>query len=68
MGKLNDPNGEDQWEFSAEIRYETPDAYLVFDGEKEHWLPKSKTEVHHDRGNVYSFIIPMWLAETKEII
>lgn len=57
-------DGEDKlYEFAAELRHETQNAYLVHDGEKEVWLPKSKTERD---GNTY--IVPEWLAAEKGLV
>jgi hypothetical protein len=47
------------FDFAAEIRHETDKAYLLFDGTKEGWVPKSQTENHNDG----TFTIPQWLAE-----
>uniref|UniRef100_A0A6H1ZY07 Uncharacterized protein n=1 Tax=viral metagenome TaxID=1070528 RepID=A0A6H1ZY07_9ZZZZ len=56
-------------EFYGEIRKETDNAYLVFDGINEVWLPKSQiVEMNHEKGPDYEFIIPEWLAIEKEIV
>lgn len=50
-------------EVSCEIRHETEKAYLIFDGTKEVWLPKSQVEV--EDGEV---TMPEWLAMEKGLI
>jgi len=52
------------FDLAAELRYETDNAYLVFDGTKEAWLPKSVTENNNDG----TFTIPEWLALKKGLI
>ncbi len=51
------------YEFEAELRHETNDSDLIYDGGKAVWLPKSKTERD---GN--TFIVPEWLVIHKEIV
>jgi hypothetical protein len=51
-------------DISAVIRHETPKAYLVFDGAKEVWLPKSMVEENDDG----TFTMPEWLAHEKGLI
>jgi len=56
-------------EFYGEIRRETDNAVLVFDGINEVWLPKSQiVEMNHVKGQDFEFIIPEWLAKEKEIV
>jgi len=53
-------------DIEAELRHETPGdngAYLLFDGTKEVWVPKSLVE--HDHG---IFAMPEWLAKDKGLI
>jgi hypothetical protein len=47
------------FEVAAELRHETKLAYLLFDGTKEAWVPKSQVENHNDG----TFTMPHWLAE-----
>ena len=47
------------FEVAAQIRHETEKAYLLFDGTKEAWVPKSQVENHQDG----TFTLPQWLAE-----
>lgn len=51
-------------DIAAELRHETPKAFLIFDGEKEIWLPKSQVE-NNDDG---TFAMPEWLALDKGLI
>lgn len=52
-------------DIAGELRRETPKAYLIFDGDKEVWLPKSLVE--HDPGEG-TFAMPEWLAKDKGLI
>lgn len=51
---------------AAEFRRESPSgkAWLVFDGTKEVWLPKSMVERNDDG----TFTMPEWLAKEKGLI
>ncbi len=49
----------DIMEIAADLRYETDKAYLLYDGDKEAWLPKSQVENNNDG----TFSMPEWLAE-----
>ena len=51
-------------DIAAEVRRETERAWLVFDGEREVWLPKSQCERNPDK----TFTMPEWLASEKELI
>lgn len=69
MSKLTD--------IAAEIRHETPNAYLIYDGRSEikkgdkvpseirTWIPKSQCEYNEDEG---TFTMPLWLAKEKGLI
>jgi hypothetical protein len=46
-------------EIAAEKRHETDRAYLLFDGDKEEWVPKSLVEDNGDG----TFTMPEWLAK-----
>lgn len=50
---------------TAELRHETELAFLVFDGVKEVWLPKSQVEHDPQDG---TFALPDWLARDKGLI
>jgi hypothetical protein len=51
-------------DIAAELRHETEKAFLVFDGAKTVWLPKSQVEQNDDG----TFTMPEWLAHEKELI
>ena len=51
-------------EIAAEIRHETDKAYLLWDGERQAWVPKSYVE--WDGKN--TFTMPEWLAQQKGFI
>ena len=58
--------------FTCEVRHETAAAYLLYDGAREVWIPKS--QIHDEEmsfdGNInyLKFRIPEWLALEKEMI
>jgi hypothetical protein len=52
------------FDFEATLKHETDNAFLVSDGEKDYWLPKSMTENNRDG----TFTIPEWLAIEKGIV
>lgn len=51
-------------DIACEKRRETEKAWLIFDGDKEVWLPKSQVEDNEDG----TFAMPEWLAEDKGLI
>ncbi len=51
-------------DIAAELRHETPKAFLLFDGTREVWVPKSQVENNGDG----TFAMPEWLAEDKGLI
>lgn len=52
------------YDFAAELKHETPSAFLVTDGTDDYWLPKSMTEDNNDG----TFTCPEWLCIEKGII
>lgn len=42
----------------ADLRYETEKAFLLYNGDKESWFPKSQVENNNDG----TFSMPEWLA------
>lgn len=52
-------------DIAAEIKAETERAYLIFDGTKTGWVPKSQVEYDQKHG---VFTMPTWLAKDKEFI
>jgi hypothetical protein len=60
---------KDPVEFTAELKHETDNAYLVNNGDEDIWIPKSQCEKFEKiSGDHYEIIIPEWLAEAKGII
>ena len=51
-------------EIAAEKKRETDDAYLLFDGDREVWVPKFL--VQEDEEGIFQ--MPEWLALEKELI
>ena len=58
---MSDP---ELYDFAAELKHETPNAFLVTDGTDDYWLPKSMTEDNGDG----TFTIPAWKAEELGIV
>lgn len=52
-------------DIAAELCRETGKAFLMFDGDREVWLPKSLVEYDPDGG---TFAMPEWLAKDKGLI
>lgn len=52
-------------DISAELRGESEKAYLIFDGAKQEWVPKSQAE-RDIEGK--TFAMPEWLAKEKGFI
>lgn len=55
-------------DIACEIKHQTAAAYLINDGLKEVWLPKSLTEVNDEDPKNFSVTIPEWLAMEKGLI
>ena len=56
---------EERYEFSATIKHETKDAFLLDVGEKEPmWQPKSQCKQESPN----EFSLPVWLAEKKGLV
>jgi hypothetical protein len=53
--------GNELIDIAAELRHETQAVYLLADGAREAWLPKSQVE---DNGD-WTHTMPSWLAEDK---
>lgn len=51
-------------EIDAELRRETDRAYLLHDGDREAWVPKSQVEDNGDG----TWAMPRWLAEEKGFV
>lgn len=52
-------------DIAGDLRHETGKAYLIFDGTKEVWLPKSLVERDAEHN---TFAMPEWLAKDKGLI
>ncbi len=52
------------FDMAAEIKAETAKAWLLFDGTKEAWVPKSQAEDNLDG----TFTMPEWLAKEKGFV
>ena len=52
-------------EIAGELRHETEKAYLLFDGTKEVWIPKSHGEWD---ANEKTMQLPEWMALEKGLI
>lgn len=52
-------------DIAGELRRETDKAFLIYDGSKTVWLPKSHVEHDPEDG---MFMMPIWLARDKGMI
>lgn len=52
------------FDLAAEIKAETPKAWLLYDGAKTEWVPKSMVERNDDG----TFTLPLWLAKDKGFV
>ena len=50
------------------LKHETKAAWLVNDGDKDVWLPKSQCEIEMGKGTDCIVTLPEWLAKEKELI
>lgn len=55
-------------EITLLIKHETDKAYLVSDGDRDVWLPKSQVELLDQIEDEGDFEISEWLAKDKELI
>ena len=55
-------------EIACEIKHETDSAYLISDGTREAWIPKSQIASEEEDAGVLVLNIPEWLAMEKELI
>jgi len=56
-------------EIIVSIERETEAAYLVDDGDRTVWVPKSQVTLDpHQKSGFHSMFIPEWLAIEKELI
>lgn len=51
-------------DIAADVRRETEKAWLIFDGAKEVWIPKSQAEKNPDG----TFTMPEWMAAEKGLL
>lgn len=51
-------------DIAVDLKAETDKAWLVFDGTKQGWVPKSQAELYKE-GNRITLTLPAWLAEEK---
>lgn len=51
-------------DIAGELRHDTPLGFLIFDGDRQVWLPKSLVENNGDG----TFTMPEWLAKEKGLI
>ena len=58
------PDSQRLTDIAAELKHETPKAFLIFDGAKSEWVPKSMVENNRDG----TFTMPEWLAKDKGFI
>lgn len=65
------PKKKELYDFACKLVHQTGDeggAYLLDDGTKKVWIPKSVAELEKQRDGTYICTIPMNWAEDKELI
>lgn len=50
------------------LKHETKAAWLVNNGDKDVWLPKSQCEIELGKNMSCVVTLPEWLAQEKELI
>jgi hypothetical protein len=55
-------------DIAGQLKHETERAFLMFDGVKEVWLPKSQVEFERGGRSEGTFTMPEWLAKEKGLI
>jgi len=56
-------------DIAVQVKHETDKAYLVSDGVKDVWLPKSQVELDDSQGDEAAIVtMPEWLAKDKGLI
>jgi hypothetical protein len=56
------------YDFACQLVHETDGAYLLDDGTKEVWFPKSVVELEKQHDGTYVATIPVKWAKDKELI
>lgn len=60
---------DEEVEIDVDVRHETDKAYLVYDGKREVWIPKSQiTDKLVQKGKIVQITLPEWLAKDKGLI
>lgn len=52
----------------CKLKHETDAAWLIDDGDRDVWLPKSQCELELSKNMVCTITLPEWLAIEKELI
>jgi len=52
------------FDVAAQLKAETEKAFLIFDGTRTVWIPKSQVEKNDDG----TFTMPIWLAKEKDLL
>ena len=55
---------DELFDLTAELEHQTAKAYLLNDGTKKAWVPKSQVEDNEDG----TYTLPMWLAVEKGFV
>lgn len=57
------------FDIAVEVLHTTPKAWLVTDGTKKDWFPKSQCECEKDdRTGQYTLTAPVWLLKEKGFV
>lgn len=52
----------------CQVKRESDKAFLIHDGRREAWLPKSQVEIEYRVGHLTIVTMPEWLALEKGLI
>jgi hypothetical protein len=55
-------------DLTVERRHTTPKAVLIFDGDKEVWVPLSFCEIEEKQGSTIVLTVPTWFAKKEGLI
>lgn len=55
-------------DITVQLVHETEKAWLVDDGSRKEWIPKSAGEMDLNKDGTYCLTIPEWLAKERGLI
>jgi hypothetical protein len=58
----------DRFCINCKLRRETANAWLIDDGDKEVWIPKSQGEIYERADGTHDLFAEQWLLKAKGLI